>query len=61
MSAFVRNCQRGKLMGVAAGLADLSGADLLLIRLALILAVLVTGPIPIVLYGAAGFLADRAN
>ncbi len=58
MSAFARNPQEGKLMGVAAGLADLSGADLLLIRLALILSVLVTGPVPIILYFAAGLLAD---
>ena len=54
------NRAQGKLMGVAAGLSDASGADPLLIRLALILALMVTGPVALVLYVAAGLLAtDR--
>jgi phage shock protein C len=58
MSAFVRNPAEGKLMGVAAGLADLTGVDALVIRLALILAALLAGPVPVILYIAAGLLAD---
>jgi phage shock protein C len=58
MSAFVRNPAKGKLMGVAAGLADLTGVDALVIRLALILAALLAGPVPVILYISAGLLAD---
>ena len=54
---FILNQQDAKLMGVAAGLADYTGTDPLLVRLAIILAVLVTGPIAIILYIAAGLLA----
>lgn len=54
---FILNRDDAKLMGVAAGLADYTGTDPLLVRLAIIFAVLVTGPIAIVLYIAAGLLA----
>mgnify|MGYP003340151657 CR=1 FL=1 len=54
---FILNREDAKLMGVAAGLADYTGTDPLLVRLAIIFAVLVTGPIAIVLYIAAGLLA----
>lgn len=54
---FVLNRDEAKLMGVAAGLADLTGVDLLVIRLAIVLAVLLSGPVAIVLYVAAGLLA----
>lgn len=56
-SRFVRNRSEARLMGVAAGLADFTGADQLLVRLAFILAVLVTGPVAVILYVAAGLLA----
>jgi phage shock protein C len=58
-SRFLRNRANAKLMGVAAGFADLTGIDLLLVRLAIILAVLTTGPIALVLYLAAGLLAPE--
>ena len=58
-SRLISNREEGKLMGVAAGLADLTGADVLLIRLAIILAVLVTGPVAAILYVAAGLLAAK--
>jgi phage shock protein PspC (stress-responsive transcriptional regulator) len=48
-----------KLTGVAAGLAELIGVDALIIRLSLILAVLVTGPIAMILYLAAWLLAPN--
>ncbi|WP_300973316.1 PspC domain-containing protein [Sphingomonas sp. LHG3406-1] len=57
MNRFILNKQDAKLMGVAAGLADMTGTDALVFRLAIILAVLVTGPVAIVLYIAAGLLA----
>ena len=56
---FVLNRTDAKLMGVGAGLADMTGTDPLVIRLAIILAVMVTGPVAAVLYVAAGVLAPQ--
>lgn len=57
---FVLNRAHAKLMGVGAGLADYTGIDPLLVRLALVLMVLVTGPIAVILYVITGWLAaDR--
>ena len=57
---FVINRQQGKIMGVAAGLADWTGVDPLLIRLALVAALLLTGPVVILFYLLTGWLAaDR--
>ena len=55
---FTLDRQNAKVMGVAAGLADYAGVEPLLVRLALVLAVLVTGPIAIFLYVVAGWLAS---
>ena len=55
---FVLNRGQGKLMGVAAGLADYTGVDALLVRLGLIVATLITGPIMLVLYIVTGWLAS---
>jgi phage shock protein PspC (stress-responsive transcriptional regulator) len=57
MNRFMLNRQDGKLMGVAAGLADSFNTDPLLVRLGLIAAVLVTGPMVLLFYVAAGVLA----
>ena len=46
-------------MGVAAGLADYTGIDPLLIRLGLIVATLLTGPVMILVYVLTGWLAPR--
>ena len=54
---FTLDKANGKLMGVCAGLADRTGADATLIRLAAVLAVLVLGPVAILLYLVAGFVA----
>ncbi len=54
---FVLNPTRGKVMGVAAGLADWSGIDVLAVRLGLIVATLITGPVAILLYVLTGWLA----
>lgn len=55
---FLINRREAKLMGVGAGLADYTGLDPLIVRLALVLAVLLTGPIAVLLYVAAGLLAS---
>jgi phage shock protein C len=57
---FVVNREQGKVMGVAAGLADLTGIDPIVFRLGLIIGTLVTGPVMILLYILTGWLAtDR--
>lgn len=57
---FVLNRQQSKVMGVAAGFADWTGVDVLIIRLALILGTLITGPVVVLLYILTGWLAaDR--
>ena len=57
---FLVNRQQGKVMGVCAGLADLTGVDALVFRLGLIIATLATGPVAVLLYILTGWLAaDR--
>lgn len=57
---FLVNRRDAKIMGVAAGLADLTGIDPLVIRLAMVAAVLIAGPVAILFYVLTGWLADRA-
>jgi phage shock protein C len=52
------NRRDAKLLGVGAGIADATGIDPLLVRLGLVFAVLVTGPIAVILYLAAAWLAS---
>jgi phage shock protein C len=54
---FLINRRDAKVMGVAAGLADYSGIDPFVIRLAFVAATLITGPIMILLYVLTGWLA----
>lgn len=57
---FILNRQQGKVMGIASGLADWTGVDVLIIRLAMIAATLLVGPVTILLYILTGWLAaDR--
>ncbi|QIK96925.1 PspC domain-containing protein [Sphingomonas sp. HDW15A] len=57
---YVLNREQGKVMGVAAGLADYTGVDVLLIRLGLVALILITGPLMILFYVLTGWLAaDR--
>jgi len=57
---FVLNRDQGKVLGVAAGLADWTGVDALIIRLAMVGATLLTGPVMILFYILTGWLAvDR--
>lgn len=54
---FVINRSRAKVMGVCAGLADWLNVDVLIVRLGLVLATLITGPVAILLYILTGWLA----
>ena len=57
---FVLNREQGKVMGVAAGLSNYTGVDVLLIRLGLVALTLITGPLMILFYVLTGWLAaDR--
>src|SRR6185437_10894658 len=54
---FLINRSDGKIMGVAAGLADYTGIDPTIIRLGFIAMTLLTGPVMILFYVLAGLLA----
>ena len=54
---FLINRDDRKVMGVAAGLADYTGIDVTLVRLALVGGTLLTGPVMILFYVLAGLLA----
>ena len=54
---FLINRDQGKIMGVAAGIADYTGWDPLLFRLGLVAALLLTGPVVIFFYLLTGWLA----
>lgn len=56
---FTLDKANGKMMGVCAGLADSTGADATLIRLAAVLSLFVLGPVAILLYLVAGFIAPQ--
>ncbi len=57
---FVLNRSSAKIMGVGAGLADWLGIDVLIVRLGLIIAMLIAGPVATLLYILTGWLAaDR--
>ena len=54
---FLINRRDAKIMGVPAGIADYTGVDPLIIRLALVAALLLTGPVVLLLYLVTGWLA----
>ena len=56
---FLINRADAKLMGVAAGLADYTGVDPTIIRLAFVAATLLTGPVMVLFYVLAGLLAPQ--
>lgn len=56
---FLINRGDAKVMGVAAGLADYTGVDPTIIRLAFIAATLITGPMMILFYVLTGLLAPH--
>ena len=54
---FLIDRRNAKAMGVAAGVADYTGIDPLMIRLGFVAATLITGPVMILFYVLAGLLA----
>jgi phage shock protein C len=54
---FIINRSRAKVMGVCAGLADWLQVDVLIVRLGMVIATLITGPVAILLYILTGWLA----
>ena len=56
---FVINRNRAKVMGVCAGLADWLQVDVLIVRLAVILTTLMTGPVAVLFYILTGWLANE--
>jgi phage shock protein C len=55
---FVINRSRAKVMGVCAGLADWLQVDVLIVRLGVVLATLMTGPVAVLIYILTGWLAS---
>ena len=55
---FLVNRRDAKIMGVGAGLADWLQVDPLIVRLGLVAAVLITGPVAILFYVLTGWLAS---
>lgn len=56
---FLLNRHDAKFLGVAAGAADMTGFDPLVIRLGLVAATLITGPIMILVYLLVGWLTPE--
>ena len=56
---FIINRSRAKVMGVCAGLADWLQVDVLIVRLGVVLATLMTGPVAILIYILTGWLASE--
>ena len=56
---FLVNRRDAKIMGVAAGIADYTGIDPLIVRLALVAALLLTGPVVLILYLVTGLVAAQ--
>jgi phage shock protein C len=56
---FVINRSRAKVMGVCAGLADWLQVDVLIVRLGIVLATLMTGPVAVLIYILTGWLANE--
>ena len=55
---FVITHSRAKVMGVCAGLADWLNVDVLVVRLGVVLATLLTGPVAVLIYILTGWLAS---
>jgi phage shock protein C len=55
---FIINRNRAKVMGVCAGLADWLQGDVLIVRLGVVLATLMTGPVTVLVYILTGWLAS---
>jgi phage shock protein PspC (stress-responsive transcriptional regulator) len=60
MNSFALDRANGKLMGVCAGIARATGADVTLVRLAVVLSLFLLGPITLLLYLVTGWVAPEA-
>jgi phage shock protein C len=56
---FLINRRDAKVMGVAAGVADYTGVDATIVRLAFVALTLLTGPVMVLFYVIAGLLAPQ--
>jgi phage shock protein C len=56
---FTLDRANGKLMGVCAGLADATGTDATIVRLGAVVSLLLLGPVAILLYVVAGWVAPE--
>ena len=56
---FLINRRDAKVMGVAAGLADWLNVDVLVVRLGVVIATLMTGPVAVLIYILTGWLAHE--
>jgi len=56
---FLINRSDAKIMGVGAGIADYTGVDPTIVRLAIVALTLLTGPVMILFYVLAGLLAPQ--
>lgn len=56
---FTLDRANAKLMGVCAGAAEASGADVTLVRLGAVLSLFLLGPIAVLLYLVAGWIAPE--
>lgn len=54
---FLVNRRDAKVLGVAAGLSDYSGIDPLVIRLGMVAATMITGPVMVLVYLLTAWLA----
>ena len=57
---FTLDRANGKLMGVCSGIARATGADVTLVRIATVLTLFLLGPITLLLYLVAGWVAPEA-
>ena len=56
---FLLDRGNGKMMGVCAGLSRMAGLDVTLVRLLTVLSLFVLGPLTILLYLVAGWIAPE--
>lgn len=58
-SRFLLDKANGKVMGVCSGVADFAGVDVTLVRIATALSLFLLGPVTILLYLLAGWIAPE--
>lgn len=58
-SRFLLDRANGKMMGVCAGIAGYTGADVTLVRIATVLSLFLLGPVTLLLYLVAAWIAPE--